>query len=191
MKTKQIALAILTVAILFTACRKNEAIDKVEISKVVKRELTKEEQTLKLKLEKSAAIIAEVIKDKSILAELSGQLGKKLSITKNDEALTFKELFGQNNSKTIESINNTNNIKTFTMDANVSNHFKAKYLEIAYNKSYPNHEKFISLESRSNIKTEVYNDYTEELFNIDGAEVYFPYSENFLQNNFQIDPNLH
>jgi hypothetical protein len=190
MKTNRITIAILAVAITFTACRKNEAVDKVEISKVAKRELTKEEEVLKLKLEKSAAIIAEVIKDKTILAELGGQLAKKLSITKNDEALTFKQLFGQNNSKTIESTSNTANLKTFTMDANVSNHFKAKYLEIAYNKSYPNHEKYISLESRSNIKTEVYNDYTEELFDIGGGEVYFPYSENFINNQQNLNPAL-
>lgn len=160
-------------------------------SRIEKRALSDDEKILKLKLEQSAKIIAEVIKDKSILTELNGQISKKLKITKNEESLTFKELFAEPNAQKVESSGSLHQ-KSFTMDANVAQHFKDRYLEVAKNKTYDHPEKYAALEQKSSIKTNVPSELqpTSDITTIDGAEVYFPYSENFLNPELKVDPNL-
>lgn len=153
--------------------------------------MSESEKILKLKLEQSAKIIAEVIKDKSILAELNGQIAKKLKITKNEESLTFKELFAEPSAQKVESLGSSNQ-KFFTMDATVAQHFKDRYLEIAKNKTYDHPEKYAVLEQQSSVKTNVPSELQpiSDITTIDGAEVYFPYSENFLNPELKVDPNL-
>lgn len=138
-----------------------------------------------MKLEQSAKIIAEVIKDKSILRELNGQIAKKLSITKSEEALTFKELFAEPDNRKVASTN-TNNSKLFTMDASIANRFKVRYQQIAENKSYEHPEKYAILQKSSNLKTQMLQP-IEDMLTIDGAVLYFPYSENFLNANLTVD----
>lgn len=125
------------------------------------------------------------------MAELNGQIAKKLKITKNEESLTFKELFAEPNAQKVESLGSSNQ-KSFTMDATVAQHFKDRYLEIAKNKTYDHPEKYAVLEQQSSVKTNVPSELQpiSDITTIDGADVYFPYSENFLTDNFQIDPSL-
>ena len=139
-----------------------------------------------MKLEQSAKIIAEVIKDKSILKELNGQIAKKLSITKSEEALTFKELFEEPDSRKVASTN-TNNSKLFTMDASIANRFKVRYQEIAKNKTYAHPEKYAILEKSNNLKTQSLQP-IEDMLTIDGAELYFPFSDNF--KNVDYNPTI-
>ena len=56
----------------------------------MKRVLNKKDEILKLRLEQSAKVVAEVLKDRSIVNELTGQITKKLKITGNKESLTFR-----------------------------------------------------------------------------------------------------
>ncbi len=126
MKLKLLTLSLLTGALIFNACRKDVTTPTLEVSKILKKPLTDDEKLLKLKLEQTAMIIAEVIKDKSILNELKQQVGKKISITKNEESLTFKELFSKPEEIKTES-NNSNTKKIFTMDASIATRFKERY----------------------------------------------------------------
>ncbi len=163
-----------------------------QTSKVLKRVLNKKDEILKLRLEQSAKVVAEVLKDRSIVNELTGQITKKLKITGNKESLTFRELFQESDGRKTQSID-AQNPKVFSIDANVANHFKTKYLTVLKNKSYEHAEKYEILEKPSDISTNVYDDGSTcfECMNLPPtAEIYFPYSENFLTNNYGVDPNL-
>ncbi len=177
MKTKTLIFAALTGMLIFNACRKDVSTTPNTTSKPEKRVLSENEKVLKLKLEQSAMIIAEVIKDKSILKELNSQIAKKLTITKSEEALTFKELFSEPDNRKVESSGSASQ-KVFVMDASIANHFKTSYQKIAKNKTYQHPEKYDILEKVSGLKTQTV-DPIEDMLTIDGAELYFPYSENF------------
>jgi hypothetical protein len=158
----------------------------------LKRVLNKKDEILKLRLEQSAKVVAEVLKDRSIVNELTGQITKKLKITGNKESLTFRELFQESDGRKTQSID-AQNPKVFSIDANVANHFKTKYLTVLKNKSYEHAEKYEILEKPSDISTNVYDDGSScfECMNLPPAtEIYFPYSENFLSDNYGVDPNL-
>jgi hypothetical protein len=165
----------------------------VTIAKIEKRNLSSNDEILKLRLEQSAKVLAEVLKDKSIASELSGQVARKLKITGNNESLTFRELFQEAEGRKTQS-SGLQNPKVFTMDAAVANHFKTKYLEVLKTKNYEHPEKYAVLEKVNDISSNVYNDGTtcfDCLIDLPpGTEIYFPYSENYLNPNLTVNPNL-
>ena len=125
-------MALIAGGVLLNACRKyvyTPPPPPQQTSKVLKRVLNKKDEILKLRLEQSAKVVAEVLKDRSIVNELTGQITKKLKITGNKESLTFRELFQESDGRKTQSID-AQNPKVFSIDANVANHFKTKYLTV-------------------------------------------------------------
>jgi hypothetical protein len=182
MKTKIFIYSTLIGIISLNSCKRDASTPPLLRNSVAKKTLTTDEKLLQLKLEQSAKIIAEVIKDKNILAELNQQIGEKLSITKSEESLTFKELFSDPSDLKVASTN-TNDPKVFTIDKSLTSKFKSKYLEIAENKSYEHPEKYKQLEVSSSMKTNAAM-MIDDMVNMDGAELYFPYSDVFNFNTY-------
>jgi hypothetical protein len=189
MKTKNLLFVALCGLLTFNSCKKESSTPPPAKSEIAKRNLTDDEKILKLKLEQSAKIIAEVIKDKTILSELNGQIARKLKITKSEESLTFKELFTEPVNRKVESSGSSSQ-KTFVMDATIANHFKTSYMKIAKYKTYEHPEKYSILEQNSNRKMDMVDPVIEDMLMIDGAELYFPYSENFLDPNLSVSPDI-
>ncbi len=181
-------------AIFITSCKKENKSDKPSSSTaktIEKRTLNTTEVALKKQLEQISFVVAEVLKDKTLKKGLDEQIASKLKITTNDEALSFKELFGKPSDQAALTVNPS--VKKFTIDPIFAQNFKNKYLEVLYSGNYKNADKF-QAKSATGLKV---NDYDpnnpggplEQIVGIDGGQLYFPYSENFLVNTYNINPN--
>jgi hypothetical protein len=194
MKTNQITIAILSVAILFTACRKNEAVDKVETIKINERKLSKEEEVFLQRIKLSTIIISDVLKDNKIRKDLNNFILAKVKKTGTDEELTFKEIFSNKL------------VKLDGVNENFLINFKDKFIETIIRKDFSIYKDLSNLKfnneneiqkyfGQKNVSNYILNSLPEKINNVSsqfidelefdpGFEIYFPYSENFENQNY-------
>lgn len=180
-------------AIFITSCKKENKSDMPGssiIKTVEKRTLTATEVALKKQLEQISYVVAEVLKDKTLKKEIDQQVAAKLKITTNSESLTFKELFGKPSSSDQTPLAANSGIKKFTIDPTFTKNFKNKYLEVLNSGKYKNADKYQTKSTNENGLKVNDADGSNEFQHVpDGGEIYFPYSENFLVNTYDINPN--
>ena len=196
MKSKIITCSLIVAlsAIFITSCKKeNKTVNQSSptVKPVEKRILTAKEIALKQQLEQISNVVAEVFKDKILKKQVDQQIAAKLKITTNDEALTFKELFG----KPLASDQTTTlATKKFVIDPIFAQNFKNKYLEVLNSGNYRNADKYqTKIVNRNGLKTNVVDQEMigaiDQIIGIDGGQLYFPYSENFLIDTYNVNPN--
>lgn len=131
--------------------------------------LTPENMALKSKLEQRALITTSVMQDKEIVKLFVKAVKNKIAVGKmNEEAITFKEILDEQ--------------PTYVSD--FAKKFKEKFGEVYYAHNYFRANKFpvplqpipTTKSGSSNVSSQLYNDLFSDN---DGAQIYFPYSENF------------
>jgi hypothetical protein len=188
MKTNQIALAILAVAILFTACRKNEAVDKVEISrkeidpsKVYKLPTTEAEKLLVKNLDKTTEIFKELYKDKNNIKIVTAAIYSK---TYTDESVLLKDLLYPSNSLLSQNkkfIETTKKLGV-TLESFSQNFFEklAESNDVEFKAFLKNLNQVNDYNLNGNSTQTHVNNY--ENYGND-ISIYYPYSEVFIDDN--------
>lgn len=201
MKIKLLALSVLTGALIFNACRKDVSTPHLEVSKSAKKysylKPTKEQEIVLSRFKLATYVVSEIISEKSTREKLNQFILSKVKKTGNDEELTFKEIFSG------KKVNLDNVSSDFLSD------FRNKFIKVLLDKKFRHNDEFKGITFRDeneilkyfgissnkvhelNSSTNsplVVNPYLEELTVDPGFEIYFPYSENYENYNYQQNP---
>jgi hypothetical protein len=167
-------------------------------SKIEKKELSEKEKIILERLKLSTNVISTVLSQKDLRIELNNFILAKVKKTGNDEELTFKEIFS---GKTI----NLEGVKSTFF-----NEFRDEFIKTILSKNYRHSDEFskynfenieqimrffgqdksfYQLQNNSaNVKPYTYQSVYDELEFDPGFELYFPYSENFENQNYLGNP---
>ena len=200
MKNKNLLFAALAGSLLFNACKKDVSTPpSITNLKFPYKDISlNSEQTIIVNRFKLASyVLSDILADLKTREELNQFILAKVKKTGNDESLTFRELFSNKKVK-LEGVKSDFLLK-----------FKEKFITSILENKFRHHKEFslIKFNNETEIlkyfglqnskaiqlnsnQTNSYNEstYLEELPIDPGFEIYFPYSENFENQNYQQKP---
>lgn len=200
MKFKNLLFAALIGGISLNACKKdvsttsNTANSKYPLKNI---SLNKEEKILINRFKLASYVLSDIMSDKVTREEFNKFILAKVKKTINDEELTFREIFS-NKKITLEGVKSD-----FLIN------FKNKFVKTILTNKFRHHEEFDNIKLKDETQVLKYfglydskaiqlnsnepnnydpSTYLQELPIDPGFEIYFPYSENFENQNFQQTP---
>jgi hypothetical protein len=153
----------LSTLIFLSSCEKQSSNLESSVKNETEKTLSLDEQKLRSKLERTAMITMEVMKDKEIQKLFVEAITARTKASyRNEEAITFKELFKKNGLYPV-----------------LSAKFSDKFLDVYYSHNYYRAEKFPKPDnSLRNNPTGLNTRNGDDFLNFsDGTQLYFPYSE--------------